>query len=433
MNLLLYEPLPLRTTRMLGDFAEDAPLAHVFGDLTAARFPLRRISDTRGHAADHPMEITGAGTGTTPTDSWAAKIEADSTGHVCTFVDYLTPVAAADVMWAYGRGKRHPLTGALIENPGEIMEAVCAIAGRSDSFQQARADTAGIRLAGRFATGPLTATTPQTSIRAALDVPAQSGGLIWCAGMAKRYPAPVSGYVPELDAQQAALSGDLAAAIIDTADILRIAYDFCDVTGKPQKYLELTASPQRYGGVVQELALPMLRTPADVVRVATPILQRLAGERYTAPLSITSIDVRPGQWVRLIPFAGLPFDWPFSGDPPTVMVLRSAGDASTGTCAAEAEWLRTTPTVTVTAHSLALPDTFAGDLEIAPVNGIATFTVFDENHRGLQGARVSLDGGEPKTTDERGQVSFPYTPGQTYQITIEAPGRGTATIFQRLG
>lgn len=432
MNLLLYEPLPLRTTRVLGDFAEDSVLAHVFGDLTASRFKLTRISDTRGHAADHAMEITGAGSGTTPTDSWTAKIEDDGTGHVCTFVDFLAPVDAADEMWAYGRGKRNSITDALIENPGALMEAVSALGYRSDRFQQAREECAGIRLAGRIAAGPAIGTTAATSIRASIDTPAMSAGIMWCAGMARRYPAPVgSSYVILLDQDKTSLRADLSAAVDDTADILRCAYDFCDVTGKPAKYIELTASPQRYGGLVRELALPMLRTPADAEAVCTPILQRFACERYDVQLAIERTDIRPGQWLKLnlAKFAA----WPFSGADPYLMAIAVNINKSTGTTDVDCEWMRTTPAVTVTAHSLALPDTFAGDVEIASGVGIATFTVFDDAHRGLQGARVSLDGGEPKTTDDRGQVSFAYVPGKTYQITIEAPGRGTATIFQTLG
>lgn len=56
-RLLLSEALPLRTTRTLGDYAEDAVLPERFGDLTAARFPLIRLSDTEWLAAAHAMEI----------------------------------------------------------------------------------------------------------------------------------------------------------------------------------------------------------------------------------------------------------------------------------------------------------------------------------------------------------------------------------------
>jgi hypothetical protein len=88
--------------------------------------------------------------------------------------------------------------------------------------------------------------------------------------------------------------------------------------------------------------------------------------------------------------------------------------------------MRTTPTVSITSHSVALDSLTGEALEIAQRNGSVTFTVYDADRRGLQGARVSLDGGGPRTTDARGQVSFAYTTTATptqHEIAIEAPGK----------
>jgi len=426
-KLFLFDSLPLRTTRQLGDFAEDNPLAHVYGDLTAARFPLRRISATRGHAADHSMQITGAGSGTTPTLSYAAVIEPDDTGRMCTWVDFAAPVPVDDVMWAFGRGKLNAATGAIIANPGDILADISnAIAGRSDSYQTAREEcaAAGILLAGRVAVAQ--------SIRTTLDAPAQSAGLIWCPGMSRRYPAPVSGYVLELDRQRASLRGDPTATVDDTADILRLRYDWCDVTDKPQRSIDLAASPRRFGGVVKELSLPWLRTPANAVTVGTPILQRLACERYAVPLSVSRTDIRPGQWLRL---ADLP-DWPFTGTDPVVMALSVVVDRAIGSSEIDAEWMRTTPAVSVSAHSAALDDLSGASIEVTARSGTATIVARDENERPIAGARVSLDGGDAKTTDDRGRATFAYettldATGRKvlHEVVIEAPGHATQKLF----
>lgn len=422
-GLLLNELLPLRTTRQLGDFAENSFLAYIFGDLTEARFPLRRISSTRGHAADHPMQITAAFTGDVPTASWQAKIEADITGHVCTFVDFGAPVPPNVQMQAAGKGMLHPLTGALITNPGEIMERLAIIAGRSDKFQTLReqAAAADIRLALRVA--------DSKSIQAWYDIPAKSAGAVWSSpNISRRYPAAVSGYVRELDVQTA--SNVRAVAVVDqTADILRVAYDWCDATDKPRKHIELTANPERYGGLVKELALPCLRSAANAVVVCTPILQRYAGERYDVTLDSSDMTIRPGHWLKLVSIdgSGPHPEWSRGGDAPYVMVLAVDVNRDNGTVGVTGETLLTAPSISVTAHSIALADTFAGALEVAERNGIATFTVFDENHIGIAGARVSFDGSPAKTTDSRGQVSFTYTPGQ-HEIAIEAPGRVPQTL-----
>lgn len=419
--LLLYEPMPFRTTRMLGDFADSAALAYVFGDLTESRFPLRRISPTRGHAADHPMEITAAFVGSERTDSWQAVVTADITGHVCTFVDFGAPVPADEQMSACGRGMRHPATNALIENPGEIMERLAIIAGRSDKFQALREECAAADI--RIGMWACHDDGTERSIRGTLDIPAQSAGAIWCPpGMSRRYPATVSGYVLELDKHSA--SGiSVSASVEDTADVLRVAYDVSAATGKPRKHLELTASPALYGGAVKEITLPCIRSAACAVTVCTPILQRLAGQRVDVGFSSRDASIGPGQWVKLVAHP----EWPMPGADPVIMVLATEESHANRSVQVTGEAMLTTPAVSVTAHSIALDDTFDGSLEVAERKGIATFTVRDESGRGIAGARVSFDGSPAKTTDARGQVSFPYTPGE-HEIAIEAPGRVPQTI-----
>ena len=76
MNLLLSELLPLRTTRALGDYAEDTILPEVLGDLTEAPFPLIRLDDSRFFAADHPMEVTAVYVERQLVADWAMVLEA---------------------------------------------------------------------------------------------------------------------------------------------------------------------------------------------------------------------------------------------------------------------------------------------------------------------------------------------------------------------
>ena len=74
MNLLLSETLPLRTTRMLGDFAEDEVLPQRFGDLRHSRFRLIKLSLTEWFAADHPMPISNVYIDDEETDGWAQEL-----------------------------------------------------------------------------------------------------------------------------------------------------------------------------------------------------------------------------------------------------------------------------------------------------------------------------------------------------------------------
>lgn len=408
MNLLLAENLPLRTTRMLGDFAVDAPLPHRYGDLTAARFKLLRLDDSTFFVADHPMAVARVFVDDNETAAWDTTTRSDDAGHTWQIVRMGSPVAATSNVSATGTGKRNPRTGALMENPADIVEDVLRLAGRIEDWSALRAEcsAASLRLAGSVDT--------VQSIRATIDDILQSAAAIWAPGMGRLYPAPVSGPVIDLPAARA--SKVLPTTTLqDTADVLRLSYDWDGATEKAQHYIELTASPQRFGGIVQELTLKWLRSPANAESVGRRLLARLAGERYDVPFASGRRDLRPGQWLRLVANP----EWPFPGDDPVVMLLDAqiaqAGSTLSG------ETLLSSPTITVTGHSVALSSITEGGVDVSYKNGIATFRFTDPNGNPIKNARVSFDGGQAKTTNDQGQVSFTAAPGQ-HKLAAEAPG-----------
>jgi hypothetical protein len=409
VRLLLAENLPLRTTRMLGDYAVDAPLAHRYGDLSAARFPLLRLSDTVFFAADHPMEIDRVFIDDTETLAWETGTKSDDSGHTWQIVTAGSPVAAGSNVSATGKGKRNPRTGALLENPADIIENVLLLAGRVEDWSALRAECSAesLRIAGSIST--------IKSIRATLDDITQSVAAIWTPGMARLYPVlAVNGPVIELTkarAQNLAVTTDLT----DTADILRLSYDQDDATNKPQRYIELTANPQRFGGVVFELTLPWLRSSANAESVGRRLLSRLAGERYDVSLDSTRRDIRPGQWLR--PVANP--SWPFTGADPVIMVIEAQIDQKQDGLSGEA--IVSMPEISVTGHSVALSSITQGGVDVSYKNGIATFRFTDPSGNPIKNARVSFDGGQAKTTDDQGVVSFTASPGQ-HKLAAEAVG-----------
>lgn len=412
MNLLLSEPLPLRTTRMLGDFAVDAPLAHRFGDLTQTRFKLPRLTSTKFFAADHVMEITDAFIDDEKTLGWEVATEQDDKGHIWTVVNFAAAVPADAVASASGRGKRNPATNALLENPGEIMEYVArTICGRDDTFIDLRAEcaAAAIVLAGSVDT--------VMPIRAQLDEIAYSAGAIWTPGASRLYPtSSIAPPVEELSKMEAAGLEPLAT-LIDTADVLRLTYDHDDATGKPAHYIELTASPQRFGGVVAERELKWVRTPANAEAIGRRMLERMAGERYAVAMNTSRVDLRPCAWIKLVAHP----EWWRDGADPTLMVL--AVDVTPDSAAAKisTEVLLSKPTITVTAHSVAVPSTTGAGIDVSYDRGVATFTITDKDSKPIVDARVSIDGGVAKRTDARGKVSFTVGRGK-HKLAAEAPG-----------
>lgn len=416
MGILLYEPLPLRTTAALGDFAEESVLPHRYGDLTSGRFRLLRLDDRTFFVADHPMRVTAAFVDGQAFDGWQQVTRSDGAGNTWTVLLLSAPAAPDSVLSACGTGKRSGRTGGLIENPADIVEDILRIAGRADAwFDQLRAEAAAVdlRLAGSI--------DEAMSVRAAIDAVCLSAGAIWCAGMARLYPADVSGYVGEID--KATISNlTVSADLDDTADVLRLYYDPDKASGKNQHYIEVVANPKTYGGVPTYRSFNWLRTPANAESVSKRFLPWLAGQRVTVEFDCEDQTLSPGQWQQIVAHP----EWPFEGDDPIVMVRGITGHPSARTRRVVAEALLTKPTARIVAHSIALPTTREAGVEIRVGGGTATLVIRDQNDQPIFAARVSLDGGPAKKTNASGAVSFDVATGDTpkeHRLAIQAPGK----------
>ncbi len=397
---------------MLGDFAEDVTLPHRYGDLRAARFKLIRLSATRFFAADHPMDVQSVYVDDEKTVSWTAALEHDDAGHTWTVVTMAAPVPIEAVLSAAGTGKRNPKTGKLLQNPAEIIEDVMRLAGRVEDWGQLRAEAAAaaLTIGGSI--------TDAQSIRAQVDEIAQSVAAIWTPTMCRLYPAAsIIGPVYDLEESDA---GDLEISISldDTADVLRLSYDQQDANDKALHYIELTANPQSFGGLRREVVYPWLRTPANAEAVGRRVLGRMAGERYLVGFPSSRVKRRPGDWIRLVRHS----QW-FSADDPILMVLKVDVTPDSGGVRMTAETVLSTPSIAVTAHSVALPDTTSPSVTVEVAGNTVTLTILDQNDKPLKDAQVALNHGTPKKTDARGKVQFTVTVhGVNYTLSISAVG-----------
>jgi hypothetical protein len=414
-GLLLTDDLPFAMTTELGAFAEAMPLAQRYGDLRRTRFKLTRMTSTKFIAAGHPMEITRAFTGDLQTKSFAATTQTLG-GRTFTQVEFAAPVPLGTACSASGLGKRHAVTGALIETAADIATDILTIAGRDDRwFDLLRSEAASIVLAGSFST--------VTSIRAAIDVVMDSVGAIWCPGVARLYPVPLEGFRIDLDATN---FHDLEpqSSIIDTADTIRVNFDFDEVEDRNQSFVELEASPQRYGGKRTDVNLPMVRSTALADSIGRRLLAWYAGERYTLAGRVNLADVpqggefvRPGTWATVTDHP----QWPYDEDPDMMLTkVTLRGRANFATVVGEV--LRTAPTITLTKHSLGSNSIGSGGIEITVHDGIAELVLLDENDKPLAGAYVSLDGAAAKKTDAQGSISFVVTESGSHHLDISAPG-----------
>lgn len=441
MKLLLSEPLPLRTTRMLGNYADDAILPHRYGDLTSGRFKLIRLDDVTFFVADHPMEVTGVYIDAQRYDSWKQEIRSDAFGHTWTVIVIAAPAPLEAQLSAIGKGKRNARTGALIENPADIVEDILLLGGRMEyRFDALRAECSAndLRLAG--------------SIDAALstfdliDDVMSSAGAIWAPpNMARLYPTQtIIGPIKTLGPLQAfdAFNVQARAMLQNTADILRLSYDPDAIDSASQHFIELTANPMRFGsnvldrsgefifqGLPRALLLSWLRTPSNAESVGRRLLPWFAGERYDVTFDSDDATIRPGQWVTLEGRAGLRHpEWPIDSDvDPTIMILGVdvTPRAQYVHCAGKA--LISAPAINVTGHSIALPTTTGPGVEVAIKDGVATFIVRDKDRKPIIDALVNIDGGEAHKTNSTGSVQFPATKGK-HVLGVQAPGKLANTI-----
>lgn len=413
MRLLLSEVLPLRTTRMLGDFADDRVLPHRLGDLRETRFSLVRLSDTEWFAADHAMQVTEVQIDDAPIASWAQELRDDGAGRVWTVVVLGAPAPPNSSVTASGIGKLNERTGRLIENPADQMEYVLRLGGRSETFPMLRAECAAAGLVGAGSLDVL------KSIRAWLDNIAYSFGAIWTPEMARLYPTADSRGIRTFNsetAQTLVVNGTLE----DACDILRVSYNVDQSNDRAQRYVELSARPYRYGGVGAEVVLPWLRTPRNAESVGRRMLQQMAGT-LAVHLTTNDVTVRPGQWRRIEAHP----EWPRGDANPVAMVLATDITPDAASAEVDLEYVIDPPTIVVTAHSVAVPPGVGAAVDVEIVGGEAIFGIADENGRSLINALVSLDGGAPKKTNAQGQVSFTITPSmppKKHQLAVEAAG-----------
>jgi hypothetical protein len=267
----------------------------------------------RYFVADHPCAVTKVFTDKQQTFGWAVSLESDDADHTWTVVTFAAPVPQGIEVSACGRGKLNPDTGEPIENPADVLALLTEIAGRDEDWSEFRAECSGLdlRIAGRF--------SERVSIKSAYDGVAQSVGAIVWHGGARLYPTNASpAPILDLDAVEVA---DLkaSATLTDTADVLRLSYDYSDAGKRALHFIELTASPQRYGGLAKEVVYPYLRTPANAEAIGRPVLQRLNGEKYDVPFMSTNMAIRPGMWVRPVAHP----EWLVDADDPIVMVLQA--------------------------------------------------------------------------------------------------------------
>lgn len=416
MPLPLSDPVPLRTTAVWPKFAKLEPLNAVYGRCTV---PLIQADQSRKFwlIADHAIGgVDAVQRDGKPEPAFTFHNTTDATGHPVALLELGAPLATGATLVATVRGKMHPATGALLENPADVLLDVLRMAGyplEDGDIAEFRTECAGLRIAGML--------SADLTLRAQIAEIAESVGMAWSAampGIARRWPPDDGGPTAEpLYARfdERHITDASAECRHDTLyTALKIEYDWDWSKNSAKRSVTLRAdSAARYGEREATLRAKWLTDTAQAVARGTAWLEAYARPRWT--LSVTA-DLEPrvtpgGQFAvhhPLLPTEGtlnaLDAEWDFKGQ-----TQRLTAECSVGGL----------PVVTTLGVG-GLFEAPASGLRVTYADGIATLVIADPNDAPVRDAAVTFDSQKGRT-DRTGTVRFKAARG-AHRVTVEASG-----------
>lgn len=418
--LPLSDPIPLRTTAAWQAFAKPEVLPVVYGRCLV---PAVQFDRTRKYwlVADHAIAgVDAVYRDGKPEKTYAWRNTIDSARQVVALVELGEPLATTETLTARVRGKLHPTTGALLENPADVMQDIFRLAGHvvaDSAVAEFRAACAGLSAAGVLSDG--------LTIRAQLAEFADSVGMLWSPvmpGWAQRGPlserpdgTPIYAHWAETEVSDVQASARMDALYT----VLRVEYDWDWTQDRARRAVTLRASSAEvYGERAATLQAKWLTTTSAAVQRGTAWLQAYARPRWTLTMAADLADpVPPGGWFSvthpLLPVAGellaLNAEWDWSNQRQRLTAEASAG---------------TVPTISVASVG-GLFDQPESQLRVTYANSVATLVIVDPNGAPIRDAVVTFDAQTAKT-DRTGAVKFRAERGM-HRVTVEAAGYAATT------
>ncbi len=404
---LLSDPLPLRRSSLYAAYVVERVLPWVYGRVSLAPVPLDGAG-TRYLIADHPIGgVVAVTVGGVATAGWELLQTTDETGHAIALLRLSTGTSEAVAVTVLGR--RHAATGALLEQPADILEDLLTQCG----WSLAEADLDALREAWPTVALAGVIDEPMT-LRAAIATVIETLGADWSASPLRAWD-PADGSTPRATLSARALDGVEAQSTHEdlvTRLTVRYGHDWAAGAARAALRLEAPDAVADYGALEAVLDLPWVRTARDALAIGTTHLARRARPRWTL-----SGQVACGSGWRPGDLLDLQHPWLPAGPARVSRVSRTTqADGLTLTRAAGE-----TPRIVLIGRGALVAADTTGPVSLVYRDGIATFTILDEQGNPLVGARVTLDGTETRTTDPNGQVQFTTTRGE-HTLLIEAHG-----------
>lgn len=411
LPLLLTDALPLRRATDLPKYRADAAdryLPWVFGRATVAPVPLD-LTGQEWIIADHPIagvdRVTVAGKVTT---GWQLQQRLDATGHAIAVLRLAQPTAT-DLVAVTLAGRRHPVTGALLSTPGDMVRELMRLCGHTEAAGSWMGldEHYGQTELGLVFDAPLPLRTALASIMEPL-------GAVWAPGWAApRQPGTPVATLDVMNTHTISVRADNTTL----ATVARVTYAYDWAAGAARGALRLAAPDTlaRWGELILDIELPSVRRARDALAFATA---RLADSARATWVVQADIDARigmlqAGQTIELahphVP-AGLALVTVVVHDRERALLQITA------TLYTEAA-----PRIEMQRRNAAIDPAAAAEPSVNYRDGVATFTVSDDQGNPLANAAVTLDGMYTANTDSAGKVQF-KTPRGPHTLTVRMPG-----------
>lgn len=416
---LISEPLPLKKTSALGAYKEDAIIPVPYGDLSKAPMKPVHLTGNTYLCAPFPcVSIDGVLIDDQETSGFESTLINDPQGNVYQAITLAAPAPDGSAVTVRLKGKPSAKTGALMENPADIIEDLYRMIGSTinlnDFYNECNNDD--LRIAGVI--------DSEMTARAVINEIAESVGAIWTRDSSRLYPAPVpleqSNTFDRYDFRNIKPGTLKASASVDrAADRLRVEFDHISASNEFGSYVELVAQPERYQSE-KVLSAKWLRGNASAVKVGARILERVAGTTLALSFDTDTLLTRPAAWSFI--------EHPYLPAPGYFMSLTVNKSVTSNRCRITGEIIVDRPQlIKVLNSSQRIVPAESAAVEAAIEDGNVIFTVTDDQGNSVVGATAYLDNIGPRVSDGQGRVTFEYIPG-VHILGIEAPDRVPISI-----
>lgn len=410
-------PLPIRNSSVWGEFAKAEPIPYRWGELAGSAIQYgsdRRLwcwSDGACFRID-AVSVEGQ-----QRQDWSWRNAIDRAGSPVCLIEFGEPPPSGAAVVATGRGRLDSRTGALIDNPADVVRDIVTVicgntlsAGALDQFRQ---ECAGLPIAGELTGGSV-----QQAIRSVCD----SVGAVFSPlhpGLCQIHPGgQYAGTQHAVTGRYAGTDVNCTAGLDDIANDITISYAHVDGDATASLQLASPASIERFGRRQLAVSLPWVRLPRIAYAVGKRLLQHSARPRWRySARNIPEVLLAPGDSLAIS-----------SGYvPPAVATInRLSLDYRRETTSVELadSWVGPATAVTIVRTSVQFTPPAESAVSVSAAGADHVLTILDDAGRPIPQARVTIDRSILRLADSGGIVRIPQAlmPAGQHHLLIEGAG-----------